>query len=162
MKWGTQCWVLEVLREQTTAPKFAKKLKALRRKYKGAPMYSIFYGPEKGSIDFMRQLGVPVKGLKRPGDKFVRSQGAAAAWNDGRVLVPGGDDQPEWLEPFIEVVTAFTGIKDDIDDDVDAFVAAFEGSGMTAEKKEEDDRETPGRLVMPGDDIGFSGGGIFG
>jgi len=163
MKWGTQCWVLEVLREQTTAPKFAQKLKALRRKYKGAPMYSIFYGPEKGSIDFMRQLGVPVKGLKRPGDKFVRSQGAAAAWNDGRVLVPGGDEQPEWLEPFIEVVTAFTGVKDDIDDDVDAFVAAFEGSGMTAaEKKEEAERETPQRLIMPGDDIGFGGGGIFG
>ena len=78
------------------------------------------------------------------------------------MLVPGGDDQPEWLEPFIEVITAFTGIKDDIDDDVDAFVAAFEGSGMTAaEKKEEDEQETHGRLVMPGDDIGFSGGGIF-
>ncbi len=165
MKWGTQCWVMEVLREQTTAPKFAKKLKALRKRWRGAPMYSIFYGPEKGSIDFMRQLGVPVKGLKRPGDKFVRSQAAAAAWNDGRVLVPGGDEveQPEWLEPFIEVVTAFTGVKDDIDDDVDALVAAFEGSGMSAaEKKEEEDRDPAGRLIMPGDDIGFGGGGIFG
>ena len=60
-------------------------------------------------------------------------------------------------------MTAFTGVKDDIDDDVDAFVAAFEGSGMTAaEKKEEAERETPQRLIMPGDDIGFGGGGIFG
>jgi len=161
MKWGTQCWVLEVVREQTTAPKFARTLKALRRKYKGAPMYSIYYGPEKGSIDFMRELGVPVKGLKRPGDKFVRAQGTAAAWNDGRICVPLGDED-EWLNPFIEVVSAFTGVKDDIDDDVDALVAAFEGSGMSVTEREETEPSPGGHLAMPGDDIGYGGGNLFG
>lgn len=164
MKWGTQCWVMEVLREQTTAPKFAQKLKALRKRWHCAPMYSIFYGPEKGSIDFMRQLGVPVKGLRRAGDKFIRAQGTAAAWNDGRILIPGGEDveQPEWVDPFFEVVSAFTGVKDDIDDDVDALVAAFEGSGMSVAEKEETEPSPGGQLVMPGDDIGYGSGNLFG
>ena len=88
MHFGDESRVLEVLRDQTTAPKFAKQLRELRRRWKGAPMYSIFYGAEKGSIDFMRTLGIPIKGLKRPGDKFSRSQKTAAAWNEGKILIP--------------------------------------------------------------------------
>jgi hypothetical protein len=172
MLFAGEYWVLEVVREQTTAPKFAQKLKKLRQRYKRAPMYSIYYGPEKGSIDFMKTLGLNIIGLKRPGDKFVRSQGAAAKWNEGKILVPMTtriedheiidgkrtckEDCPgcgvglvdlnheltngartcdahcpgcryPWLDPFIEVVTQFTGVKDDCDDDVDGLVAAYEG-----------------------------------
>lgn len=148
-------YVLEVLREQTTAPKFAVQLKALRQRWRRAPMFSIFYGPEKGSIDFMRTLGIPITGIKRPGDKFVRSQNTAAKWNDSKILVPqttrfgeeGIEDRNHlvprtcgeecrgcrypWLDPFVEVVTNFTGVKDDSDDDVDGLVAAVEGIGSS-------------------------------
>lgn len=142
MHFGEESRVLEVLRDQTTAPKFAKQLKELRRRYKGAPMYSIFYGAEKGSIDFMRSIGIPIKGLKRPGDKFIRSQKTAAAWNEGKILIPQAvtvtDDYSEkypWLEPFVAVVTQFTGVKDDSDDDVDALVAAYEGRNKSLTTK---------------------------
>ena len=142
MHFGDESRVLEVVRDQTTAPKFAKQLKELRRRWKGAPMYSIFYGAEKGSIDFMRTLGIPIKGLKRPGDKFSRSQKTAAAWNEGKILIPQAvtvtDDYSEkypWLEPFVAVVTQFTGVKDDSDDDVDALVAAYEGRGKSMAAK---------------------------
>jgi predicted phage terminase large subunit-like protein len=166
MRWGLQYWILEVLRDQTTAPKFAQKLKAMRKRYRRAPMYSIFYGPEKGSIDFMRTLGVPIKGLPRSGDKFVRSQGTAAAWCDGRILIPMVVSTAEgvmieiaeWVDPFIEVVSAFTGVKDDCDDDVDALVAAYEGAGQSPEAMlgtVQALHQTP-IITVPGDDIGRS------
>ena len=90
----------------------------------------------------MRTLGIPIKGLKRPGDKFSRSQKTAAAWNEGKILIPQAvtvtDDYSEkypWLEPFVAVVTQFTGVKDDSDDDVDALVAAYEGRGKSMAAK---------------------------
>jgi len=88
MQFGNAYFVLEVVREQLEAPKFAKILLELRKRWKNPPMYSIFYGPEKGSIDFMRTLGLPIRGLKRAGDKFVRAQATAAVWNDSRIQVP--------------------------------------------------------------------------
>lgn len=143
-------YVLEVVREQTTAPKFAEILRKLRKKWGGAKLFSIFYGPEKGSIDFMRtHCRLPIKGLQRKGDKFVRAQPTAAKWNDVKILLPqvvrtdedgsleDAVDLFPWVDKFTEVITSFTGVKDDCDDDVDALVAAIEGlsSGGAAQRK---------------------------
>jgi predicted phage terminase large subunit-like protein len=47
-------------------------------------------------------------------------------WNLGRILVPGGEDRPEWVDDFLDEVTNFTGVKDAHDDQVDALAAAFD------------------------------------
>lgn len=86
------------------------------------------------------------------GDKFARAQPAASAWNPapesppgtpGKMLLPATiaalgplgehyiaqglkpSDQPPWVAAFRDVVTSFTGVKDPVDDDVDALASAF-------------------------------------
>jgi predicted phage terminase large subunit-like protein len=66
---------------------------------------------------------VDVGAEKAEGDKFIRAQPVAAAWNAGKVLVPRS---APWLEAFIAEVCGFTGIDDDHDDQVDALAAAFD------------------------------------
>ena len=150
MRYEESFYILEVIREQTTAPKFAALLRKLRDKWGRAKLFSIFYGPEKGSIDFMRtHCRLPIKGLQRKGDKFVRAQATAAKWNECKILIPqvvrteedgsleDARDEFPWADKFTEVITSFTGVKDDCDDDVDALVAAIEGlsSGGAAQRK---------------------------
>lgn len=128
-------YILDVMRDQVAAPTLADKLRALRAKHGNPRICSIYYGTETGTIDLFRtDRKIPIIGIKRPGDKFVRAQKASAAWNDGRILLPGNDPDdldppppPEWLDPFVEVITEFTGVKDTVDDDVDALTSAFEG-----------------------------------
>jgi hypothetical protein len=86
------------------------------------------------------------------GDKFARAQPAASAWNPppskppgtpGRVLLPATiaalgplgehyiaqglkpSDPPPWVAPYRDVMVSFTGVKDPVDDDVDATASAF-------------------------------------
>lgn len=137
-------YVLEVLRRQVPAPKFAENLRKMRQRHYNCRIVSIYYGTETGTIDFMRAYrpppeegkpqittGLPITAIKKTGDKLVRSQSTAAAWNNGRILVPNPRDHA-WVDPFVEVICDFTGVKDLCDDDVDALVAAFEGAGGSA------------------------------
>lgn len=126
-------YVLDVRREQSRAPIFAQQLKALRASYPGANM--LWYGSttEIGLADLMRgESEVPLFGEVAKADKFVRAQPVAAAWNADdtvkpkrppRVFLP---KQAPWLEEFIKEVTAFTGVKDPHDDQVDALAAAYD------------------------------------
>jgi hypothetical protein len=57
-------------------------------------------------------------------DKFARAQAVAAAWNDGRVLVPR---EAPWLKEFVDEIGSFSGVSDKADDQVDALASAFEG-----------------------------------
>jgi predicted phage terminase large subunit-like protein len=126
-------YVLEVLRIQTTAPKLADELRRMRKRHHGARIVSIYYGTETGTIDLFRSdRKIPITGIKRFGDKFTRAQPCAAAWNDGRILLPMRQDDDEgadrypWMDPFVDVITEFTGVKDLVDDDVDALTSAYE------------------------------------
>jgi len=60
--------------------------------------------------------------VKLQGDKFQRAQAVAAAWNDGRVLVP---TSAPWLANFLAEMSAFTGVRDAHDDQVDALAHAW-------------------------------------
>lgn len=58
-------------------------------------------------------------------DKFARAQAVAAAWNDGRVLVPS-DEDCEWADGLIERFQRFTGVSaGELDDEVDAVAQAW-------------------------------------
>jgi predicted phage terminase large subunit-like protein len=116
-------YVRDVVRRQCAAPDFVSDLKRLRASWPGSRMRWYAAGTEKGAADFIVRAGVPMEVLPPKGDKFVRSQAASAAWNDGRIVVPR--DAP-WSADFLDVVTRFTGVNDPQDDDVDALAAAFD------------------------------------
>jgi len=156
-------YILEVLRVQTTAPKLADELRKMRRRHHGARIVSIYYGTETGTIDLFRtDRKLPITGIKRSGDKFVRAQPCAAAWNAGRIMLPqrarpseGGDIEEEdaefpWMDPFVDVVTEFTGVKDLVDDDVDALTAAYEGLAGVGAAMDEEQAEALGAALAEG------------
>jgi predicted phage terminase large subunit-like protein len=118
-----RCYVLEVVRQQVEAPQFATTLRALRQRYAGALPRWYAAGTEQGVVQLMQSMGVGIEALPPKGDKFLRAQPVAAAWNTGRILVP---TNASWATPFVDEVLAFTGIADAHDDQVDALAAAYD------------------------------------
>ena len=129
---GGRYYVLEVVRKQCTAPVFAHELRRLAETYTGAPMRTYGSATERGTVDLMRSLGVPIHHELALTDKYVRAQPLAAAWNgarDGdrvisppRVFVP---QRASWLADYLGVMGDATGLGGELDDDVDASSAAF-------------------------------------
>jgi len=117
-------YLRKCISEQEQAPRFAKRLKAAQVRAPG-PMLFIGAGTERGAADFVSQK-VPRFVMEPPaGDKLVRALDFAAAWNDGRVLLPDPEvfDVP-WLSDLLDVFDSFTGVNDPRDDEVDAAAAA--------------------------------------
>ena len=126
-------YVLDVRRAHAPPPKFAAELRSLSAAFPGAWMLWFTSTTEQGLADFMREgspleARLPLVGEVAKADKFVRAAPLAAAWNDGRVLVPRSatGDSPEWVAPFVAELSAFTGVRDRHDDQVDAAAAAVE------------------------------------
>lgn len=122
-------YVVHVDRAQVEAPSFADTLQKRHAKHTGFPMLWRASGTEKGAATFMiRDRKLPIKVEQPPGDKLVSATPVAAAWNQGRVLVPDPDVFPgvaKWLDPFLDVVQNFTGSGKETDDDVDGLGNAF-------------------------------------
>jgi predicted phage terminase large subunit-like protein len=121
-------YVLDVRREQVQAPVFKGTLRSLRSTYLGAPMRWYAAGPEIGIGDFIKASdgalpGIPIEVLPAVGDKFVRAQPVAAAWNAGRILVPRN---APWAGAFLAELASFTGVNDANDDQVDALGTAYD------------------------------------
>lgn len=117
-------YVLEVIREQCEAPVFVARLKELRTRYPGASCHWYGAGTEKGTADFVRSQGVALVVRAPHGDKFIRAQPVAAAWNRGAVMTP--KSAGKWADDFITELCGFTGVNDVHDDQVDALAAAFD------------------------------------
>jgi predicted HicB family RNase H-like nuclease len=111
--------VAEVQRKQVDAPAFALTLKSMQSMLAG-PMLWHASGTEKGSAQFIRRLVPQLTTKPATADKFIRSQAVAAAWNQGKVLVPAA---APWLDAFIAEVCNFTGVNDAQDDQVDALAS---------------------------------------
>lgn len=117
-------YVLEVLREQSSAPAFAAKLKELSERYGTARIHWYTSTTERGLADLMREhSGIRIKAKLATVDKFQRAQPVAAAWNAGRVFIP---QKAKWTDDFVSELAEFTGIKDRHDDQVDALASAFD------------------------------------
>ena len=116
-------YVLDVVRAQEEAPKFLSRLERLRRLYPGATWRSYLAGTEKGVATVFKSLGVDLGAMPPIGDKFIRAQPVAAAWNRGAVRLPKA---APWLNALVEELKSFTGVKDRYDDQVDALAAAFD------------------------------------
>jgi len=119
-------YVVDVWRQQTQAPDSVRALNALGQRYH-APLWWHASGVERGVADSLTALGLSGLRVETPtGDKFSRAQGAAAAWNEGKLVVPS--DAP-WSAAFLAELQAFTGIGDAHDDQVDAMSSAWIGMG---------------------------------
>jgi phage terminase large subunit-like protein len=144
-------YVVGVDRAQVEAPSFALTLKARSVRRPGARMLWRASGTERGSATFLKAQGIPIVWAPPPGDKFVSATAVAAAWNDGRVLVPDPEEFPEskrWLTAFLQSIDDFTGVGDEQDDDVDALGNAHKL--MTAKKgTAENDDATAGSARRP-------------
>jgi predicted phage terminase large subunit-like protein len=118
-------YIVDVLREQVSQPTFSRLLKSLCATYPGARVRGYLAGTERGAADYIIESGVKFDAVTAKGDKFVRAQPYAGAWNQdpGRVLVPR---QAEWLDAYLNEHARFTGLNDAHDDQVDAAAAAFD------------------------------------
>lgn len=125
-------YVAAVHRAQVEARIFRGDLSEARKRYPGAPMWWYAPGPETGVADLLNTLDPALKlqALPATADKFVRAQPVAAAWNEGKVLLPR---EAPWLGVFLKVVLNFTGLGDVKDDDVDALAAAYDA--MTGKRE---------------------------
>lgn len=118
---GERVYVVDVIRKQCRSNVFRDLLGATLRNHGPGPIRWYCSGTEKGVADL---LGFPgLQAVPATTDKLVRAGPVSEAWNLGHVLVP--EDAP-WLGDFLAIVTSFTGVADDHDDDVDALAAAFD------------------------------------
>ncbi|MHB8533025.1 MAG: hypothetical protein ACYDC2_09925 [Solirubrobacteraceae bacterium] len=127
-------YILDVIRKQEPAPTFARRLKALVMRFKGARCYWHTSTTEVGSADLMRDFGgINIVAIVAKEDKFQRAQPVSAAWNgvhdeEGQLVVPPRVYVPEnapWLDDFLKELFAFTGVKDAMNDQVDGLASAY-------------------------------------
>ena len=83
-------YITEVLREQVQVPQFVSDLRALQSRSDDASAAVEGAGIGKTVVQTLQAVDPHIRVHESPtkGDKFQRAQGVAAAWNDGRVLVP--------------------------------------------------------------------------
>ncbi len=139
-------YVIDVVRVRCEMPAFKSRLHELTKLH-GARSHAFVSGTEKGGLSFFGEAPdkVDLDMLAATTDKFARAQPVAASWNAGRILLPSnraalaslggafaldasknGDKPVEWLQPVIDEIGAFTGVKDPHDDVVDALAGGFE------------------------------------
>ncbi len=115
--------VLEVVRVQQEIPAMCDRLVALQARW-SAPLIIEAAGVGKAVPQMLRRIQprLSIVEVQPRGDKFVRAQPLAAAWAQGRVLVPLS---APWLGDYLHELQGFTGIGDRHDDQVDATAHAF-------------------------------------
>ena len=128
-----------VLRLKLRPEHAAPQVLAWQRAFGGTPLHieSTRDGKELARVLQGVSREIVVQFVPAAGDKFLRAQPVAAAWNAGRVRVPMDarsmrQTTDEDLAAFVRVVTAFAGMGDREDDDVDALAHAW-GSATTPE-----------------------------
>ena len=117
-------YVADVYREQKQIEESTRDLAALKAQYLGAPIRWHTGGTESVTVARrLRDAGIPVNAVPAVGDKFVRSQDVAAAWQAGNIIVPR---DASWSRAFVDEIQAFSGVSDAHDDQVDALASAFD------------------------------------
>jgi hypothetical protein len=112
-------------RERMASDEFLAVMEACQAEESG-PM--LFYGSttEVGQAAIITRRHIKAfKAKLATADKFIRATPASQSWNHGLILVPSrrARQYGAWVEPFVKVVTAFRGMGDTEDDDVDALAA---------------------------------------
>jgi predicted phage terminase large subunit-like protein len=130
-------YITEVYRHQVQVPQFVNDLRAMQARNDQTEAVVEGAGIGKAVISTLKAVDTKIRVRESPtdGDKFQRAQGVAAAWNEGRVLVPltpVGEEPAPWLKDFLDEVDDFTGVHDDTDDQVDALAHLWNGDRLGA------------------------------
>lgn len=134
--------IVSVTNKRVPAPKFKRICRVKHRRQPGARWRWYTSTTEQGTADLFREppKSVPLKAVLAKEDKLTRAQATAAAWNSGKLRVR--KDMPG-VQRFLDVMSVFTGVGDEDDDDVDALVAAYD------EVMSGSDAEVPSKPVTP-------------
>ena len=131
--------VAGVLRLRLRPEHAAPQVLAWQRSFGGTPLHIEATRDGRALGEALTKIapGLRVQYVPAVGDKFLRSQPSAAAWNAGRVRVPydartmrGTTDED--LASLVRVVTSFSGLNDREDDDVDALSHAWGAASAIA------------------------------
>ena len=132
-----------VLRLKLRPEHAAPQVLAWQRSFGGAPLHieATRDGRDLGAALAKIAPGLAVEFVAATGDKYLRAQPSAAAWNAGRIRIPADaramrsttDDD---LASLVRVVTAFSGVGDREDDDVDALAHAWSAATTTRAPRE--------------------------
>jgi predicted phage terminase large subunit-like protein len=137
--------ILDVHRVQVEIPRLVQTLMYYQQRYR-APIGIEAVGGFKGVPQTLRQSlrGVKILEIKPTADKFTRALPTAAAWNAGRIRLPGvltaaGTLEPDptkpWVSTFLDELFEFTGIADDHDDQVDALAHLHYLASTTGQRR---------------------------
>lgn len=177
--------VLYGWRGQVTVPAFARKLLQVSRQFWNAPVVVEAIGGFKAVPQTLKEIepnlririakmGAPQEGPEGtarvtniPANKFLRSQPAAAAWNNGRIRVPidafmvwsptankfipgsgqrlraGVAPNVTWADELIREAMRFTGVGDVEDDQVDALSHGFNELHIAGRSRRGEERRNP-------------------
>lgn len=135
-----QSTLTDRVRDDVVDPGFAGRIAGLQQRFPGARTVMYTGHTEDLTLALLARLkdhACRVEAMQAVTDKWTRAQPYAAAWNRGRVRVlrPGDAGEHAWANDYIGEHVAFTGVKGDQDDQVDAGAAAFdalEGDGKTS------------------------------
>lgn len=118
-------YLLYAYREQVPIPQFAQDLLGMQARFGDTEINIEAVGGFKAIPQMLLAIrpDLRVHEIIPVGDKFMRAQPAASAWNTGRLLVPS--DSPPWLGPLLDEVAKFTGVNDVYDDQVDWLAHAW-------------------------------------
>lgn len=123
------CNVVDVERYQLEPQHAAPKVLAFQRRHgDGLSLRIEATRDGKALAKALRALAPGIRIVEVPpiGDKFVRAQPVASAWNAGRVRVPR---HAPWVEDFLDEVRRFTGLGDRHDDQVDMLSQGWNAAG---------------------------------
>jgi len=115
---------------------FSRRMHAMQRRWRGAPLRMYVGGTESTLVDLLaqqREHPVYVTQRKAEAGKWERAQPFASAWNAGRVRVL---KTLRHADELVRQLSRFTGLDGETDDLVDAIVAAFDeidGGAFVAE-----------------------------
>jgi predicted phage terminase large subunit-like protein len=139
--------VVDVLRLRAETGAVAAELARFQTRHGGAPLHIEASRDGKAIARTLRQIspGLMLTEVVPRGDKFVRSQPVATAWNAGRVRVPSSGITAPWVGPFLETVLHFTGISDAHDDDVDALAYAWNAAAVCRDDSDDEIISRAGR-----------------
>lgn len=127
--------ILDVQRMQVEIPSLVYRLAHEQRKWK-APIVVEAVGGFKAVPQSLRAMlrGVRIIEITPSLDKFIRALPTSAAWNAGRIRLPGrigvtgaleADPSKPWIGAFLDETGSFTGVSDDYDDQVDALAHLY-------------------------------------
>ncbi len=125
--------VLDVIRAQVEIPRLVDMLAQEQQKWR-APVVVESVGGFKAVPQMLRSMlrGVRIVEIQPTQDKFTRALPVAAAWNAGRIRLPGsrtgailGQGSRAWLPTFLDELSAFVGVGDAHDDQVDALAHLY-------------------------------------